>query len=63
MAYNPLHTLSNSPPAALSLVAVIRYTDKTVVAHYSISQDVTKEGVRELIASNASCVPGRGACV
>lgn len=56
MAINPLH--ANRGPT-IFLVAVIRYTDKKIVASYSVSQDVTKEGVRELIASNASCVPGK----
>ena len=56
MAFNPLH--ANRTPAVF-LVAIIRYTDKAVVASYAVSNDVTKEGVRELIASNASVQPGK----
>ena len=56
MAFNPLH--ANRSPSVY-LVAIIRYTDKAVVASYAVSNDVTKEGVRELIASNASVQPGK----
>jgi hypothetical protein len=56
MALNPLH--ANRGPS-IYLVAIIRYTDKTVVAHVSVSNDVTKEGVRELIASNGNCQEGK----
>lgn len=57
MAFNPLHNSAGSP--ALFMVSVIRYTDKAVVASYSVSEAITKEGVRELVASNGSCQPGK----
>ena len=41
------------------MVAVLRSTDKTVVATYSTSKTVTKEGIRECIAGNASLEPGK----
>lgn len=41
------------------MLAVLRYSDKTVVATYSATRDVTKEGVRECVAGNAQMTPGR----
>mmetsp|Transcript_14390 Transcript_14390/g.23809 ORF Transcript_14390/g.23809 Transcript_14390/m.23809 type:complete len:227 (+) Transcript_14390:104-784(+) len=40
------------------LIAVLRYSDKTVCACYSSGHDVDKEGVREQVASNAHARPG-----
>lgn len=52
---NPLH--ANLPQ--VYMVAVLRSTDKTVVAAYTTSREVTKEGVRECIAGNPSMEPGK----
>jgi hypothetical protein len=54
-ALNPLHT--NIPK--IYMVAILRYSDKTVVATYSTSKEVTKEGIRELVAGNAQMTAGR----
>ena len=54
-AHNPLH----STRSQIYMLAVLRYSDKTVVATYSESGDVTKEGVRECVAGNAQMTPGR----
>ena len=55
MTTNPLH--GNNPQ--VYMVAVVRYADKTVVAYYSSSKEVTKEGIRECIAGNANIQPGK----
>ncbi len=41
------------------LVAVLRSSDKTVVASYQQERDVTVEGVRECIAGNGSIETGK----
>lgn len=41
------------------LIAVLRSSDKTVVASYQQERDVTVEGVRECIAGNASIENGK----
>lgn len=43
----------------LYLLAVIRYSDKTVLASLPLSKEVTVEGVRECVASNAYIVSGK----
>lgn len=54
-SHNPLH----SNRSQIYMLAVLRYSDKTVVATYSPSKDVTKEGIRECVAGNAQMTPGR----
>ena len=41
------------------MLAVLRLSDKTVVATYSSSRDVTKEGIRECVAGNAQISAAR----
>lgn len=55
MTANPMH---NSIPQVY-MVAVLRYADKSVVAVYSASKEVTKEGIRECVAGNAKIQSGR----
>ncbi len=46
MTTNPLH-------------AILRHSDKTVVATYSPGKEVTKEGIRECVAANANIQSGK----
>ena len=39
--------------------AVLRFSDKRIVATYSAAGEVDKEGIRELIAGNPSCIAGK----
>lgn len=57
MTQNPLH--SGNKTSNLLLLAVVRSTDKCILASYIRSNDVTVEGVRECIASNPSMVRGK----
>ena len=41
------------------MLAVLRFSDKIVVATYSTSREVTKEGIRECVAGNATMTQGR----
>jgi hypothetical protein len=54
---NPLHAGGITPQ--IFLVAVIRQADKTMVAVYSTTKDVTKEGLRECVAGNANMQTGK----
>eukprot|EP01033_Poteriospumella_lacustris_P014269 gene14269-10200_t len=54
MTSNPMHATPN-----IFILAVVRSADKTVVASYLRSNEVTVEGVRECIASNPSMVRGK----
>eukprot|EP00607_Mallomonas_marina_P002890 CAMPEP_0182429246 /NCGR_PEP_ID=MMETSP1167-20130531/25623_1 /TAXON_ID=2988 /ORGANISM="Mallomonas Sp, Strain CCMP3275" /LENGTH=198 /DNA_ID=CAMNT_0024612647 /DNA_START=200 /DNA_END=793 /DNA_ORIENTATION=+ len=54
MPLNPLHKQGGR----VYLLAVMRFSDKTVCAYYAISNEYDKEGVRELVASNASAKLG-----
>ena len=54
-SHNPLH---NDRPQ-IFMLAVLRLSDKTVVATHSSSRDVTKEGVRECVAGNAQITAAR----
>ena len=49
------NTLNNR--GQIYMIAVVRFSDKTVCAHFSLGES-DKEGVRELIASNPSSKPG-----
>jgi len=55
MTTNPLHATLPQ----VFMVAVLRATDKTVVAAYSTARDVTKEGIRECVAGNPTLEPGK----
>lgn len=55
-SHNPMH---NNARPQIYMLAVLRYSDKTVVATYSASKEVTKEGIRECVAGNAQMIPGR----
>ena len=52
---NPLHQ-NNSQ---VLMLAVLRFSDKTVVATYSTTRDVTKDGIRECVAGNANIASGK----
>ena len=54
-SHNPLH---NDRPQ-IFMLAVLRFSDKIVVATYSTSKEVTKEGIRECVAGNAMMTQGR----
>jgi hypothetical protein len=54
---NPLHQGGIVPQ--IFMAAVLRQADKTVVAVYQVSKDVTKEGVRECVAGNGNIQTGR----
>jgi hypothetical protein len=49
----------NNLRSQLYLLAVIRYSDKTVLASLVLSKEVTVEGVRECVASNANIISGK----
>lgn len=53
---NPLHS---NTPNNIFLMAVMRYSDKRIVANFIRNNDVTIEGLRECVASNASIQPGK----
>jgi len=55
MTHNPLHEAS----PMIYLLAVLRSSDKCIVASYVISKEVALEGVRECIAGNMSMLPGK----
>lgn len=57
MAYNPLN--NSAPTQNIFLLAVVRSTDKCIVASYVRSNEVTIEGLRECIASNPSMIRGK----
>jgi hypothetical protein len=57
MTTNPMHNGNQSPN--IFIFAVVRSADKTVVASYLRSNEVTVEGVRECIAANPSMVRGK----
>lgn len=54
MIANSLHDANK-----IYLIAVLRSSDKTVVASYQQESDVTVEGVRECVAGNASIDTGK----
>eukprot|EP01038_Epipyxis_sp_PR26KG_P009628 gene9628-12964_t len=51
MTHNPLHNNSSNN---IYLLAVLRYSDKVIVACYHKNKDITIPGVRECIASNST---------
>ena len=53
-SHNPLH----NDRSQIYMLAVLRNSDKTVVATFSSSTDVTKEGVRECVAGYAHMTAG-----
>lgn len=54
---NPLHQGGIVPQ--ILMVGVLRQADKTMVAVYSVSKEVTKEGIRECVAGNANIQTGK----
>lgn len=54
MSSNPLHAQS-----LIYMLAVVRFSDKKVVASYSMTKEVTKEGIRECIAGNGNIQIGK----
>ena len=54
-AHNPLH--ANIPK--IFMVAILRQSDKVVVATYSVSKDVTKEGVRQTVSGNSNIIANK----
>eukprot|EP01035_Chromulina_nebulosa_P022908 gene22908-29674_t len=50
---------NNNSRSQIFLIAVVRFSDKTVIATLSKTKDVTVEGVRECIASNGNIVTGK----
>lgn len=54
MTLNPLHSQMN-----ILILAVVRSSDKTVIAQFIRNKEVTIEGVRECIASNARMAAGK----
>lgn len=54
MTANSMHDANK-----IYLIAIIRSSDKTVVASYQQEREVTVEGVRECIAGNASIEAGK----
>lgn len=54
-SHNPLH--DDRPQ--IFMLAVLRFSDKIVVATYGTSREVTKEGIRECVAGNAMMTQGR----
>lgn len=59
MTVNPLH---QGGQPLIFMIAVLRHSDKTVVASYSSNKEVTKEGIRECVAGNAGIQPGKRYC-
>lgn len=53
MAYNPMHN-NNGTSTNIFILAIMRYTDKCMIASYIRSKEVTIEGVRECVAGNAN---------
>lgn len=50
--------MSNSK-SQLLLLAVLRYSDKAVIAHLSLSNEITIEGIRECVAANSNIITGK----
>ena len=57
MTSNPMHN-GHSARQQIHLICVMRYTDKTIVASFS-SEEISKEGVRELIAGSPACIANK----
>ncbi len=55
MAVNPLHLVTTN----VFIFAVIRASDKSVLASFVRSKEVTVEGVRECVATNAGMSTGK----
>jgi hypothetical protein len=55
MTTNPLHTVDTN----VYILAVLRASDKSILARFVRSREVTVEGVRECIASNAAITMGK----
>lgn len=55
MAVNPLHVVNTN----VFILAVLRASDKSVLASFVRSKEVTVEGVRECVASNAGLSTGK----
>jgi hypothetical protein len=58
MTFNPLHN-GNSKDLNLYILAVMRSSDKVMVAYSVRSRDVTIEGIRECVAGNSSIQAGK----
>ncbi len=55
MTHNPLHAQNSQ----IYLIVVLRFTDKSVIASFQNSKEVTIEGVRECVAGNSNMVAGK----
>jgi hypothetical protein len=56
MTTNPMHA---GRTMNIMIFAVVRYGDRTVIAQHIRNKDLTIEGVRECIASNARVIAGK----
>jgi hypothetical protein len=59
MTSNPLHKSGGPSSSSLFLIAVVRFSDKAVIASFRRDNEFTVEGVRECIAGTANIQQGK----
>lgn len=57
MTQNPLHDGGNK--VSILILAVMRFSDKRIIASFQRSKEITIEGLRECVAGNASIQAGK----